>query len=297
MNRFCVPVNKYDDNFSFCVNYVSSIHSPENNTLLLVNAKNLYKIDILNSVKNCLVFAPKISNISDELKEKHVFVLCDNPRLEYCKFFFYNKVDRNSEKYNDINKKRSSFYISPRAKIGKNVKISSCVYIGDEAVIGDNATIGLGSIIIGNVNCGNGVYIGENVILGTIGAGFERDSDGRIFAFPQLGGISIGDNTFIGSGVMIARGEIANTIIGKNNYIDIGTIIGHNCDVGDNCFIGAKTTVLGHAIIENYAFIASNVCIKNRVVIKEKGFVGLGSVVIKDVQKKVFGVPAKEIMF
>jgi len=55
--------------------------------------------------------------------------------------------------------------------------------------------------------------------------------------------------------------------------------------------------VCGGAVLNPQSYLAPNVSVKEKVTIGRRGFVGLGSVVLKDVADDsiVAGVPAKEI--
>lgn len=74
------------------------------------------------------------------------------------------------------------------------------------------------------------------------------------------GSITIGENTFIGSGTVItAKGEPieigANTVIMENAVIRSSPKF--NCRIGDNVLVGPKACITG-AIIGNGCFIATN---------------------------------------
>lgn len=74
------------------------------------------------------------------------------------------------------------------------------------------------------------------------------------------GPITIGENTFIGSGAVIAANgktiEIGNnTVIMENSVIRSSPKF--NCKIGDNVLIGPKACITG-AVIGNYCFIATN---------------------------------------
>lgn len=61
-------------------------------------------------------------------------------------------------------------------------------------------------------------------------------------------GIRIGDESFVASGAMIlshdfCRGKHADTIIGKQCFIGVNSVILPGVSIGDNCIVGAGAVV------------------------------------------------------
>lgn len=90
-------------------------------------------------------------------------------------------------------------YISPLAKIGRNVLLMAGVVVTSNAVIGDNVCILPNTVIHHDVTIGNEVLIGSNVTI----AGYSK----------------IGDNCYIGSGSRI----INNIRIGNRVLVGMGS--------------------------------------------------------------------------
>ena len=81
--------------------------------------------------------------------------------------------------------------------------------------------------------------------------------------------------------------SILTTPIGHDNEIGVYTMIRGGCNIVRNVKIGKDV------------FVAAGVCIAQDVVVKDGAYIGLGSVVLKDVKAgtKVFGNPARIIPF
>ncbi|MDH7494205.1 MAG: acyltransferase [Candidatus Saccharicenans sp.] len=135
----------------------------------------------------------------------------------------------------------------------------------------------------------------------------------KIFAFVNLYGCTIGDNTKIGTFVEIQKGAV----IGKNCKISSHTFICEGVTIEDGVFIGHGVTFINDlypratteegslqteqdwkvipTLVKNRASIGSGATILAGVTIGEEAIVGAGSVVTKDVPPRtvVAGNPAR----
>lgn len=289
-----VDVKKYNPHYSFLINRVSSINNVKNNSVLFINKKNAKQLYQLLNCRDCLIFIEKSIEINPHLKEYHCFILCDNPRLEFCRFFEENKIASlpKPEKYCQVN----SSLVSCSAQIGENVTIMPFSVINGEVIIGDNVYIGCGTKILSPAIVGNNVTIRENVIIGTDSLAFEKDEKGRPIKFPQFGGVRIGNNVDIGANSIIGRGSIDDTVIGDNVKIDYNVYIAHNCIIGENSILVGGTKVAGSTKIGKNVYL-SNASIINKVSIGDNSFIGWGSAVLHNVpsNRRMFGYPAERI--
>ncbi len=150
------------------------------------------------------------------------------------------------------------------------------------------------------------VQIAEDVELG---------ENVKIYAFVNLYGCKIGDNTKIGTFVEIQKGAT----VGRNCKISSHTFICEGVHIEDNCFIGHNVTFINDLypratnpdgslqteadweVIPTYvkkgASIGSSATILAGVTIGEGALIAAGAVVTKDVPPRtlVAGVPARVI--
>lgn len=291
---FCVNVNKYVKDLNFEVYYPSSLEKPKDFAVSFLTEKNYEKKDIFKKCTNCLIFWPSSKDIpKDILSNGHAIVLCDNPHLRFCEFFEENHIDNNPK--NEKVKLINGSYISPKAKIGKNVIIQPGAYISGDTRIGDNCYIGCGVKIIGEVKIGNNVVIRENTVLGADGLTTDRNSEGKPVKMPQFGGVVIGNNVIIGANTVIARGAIDNTFVDEETMIDNCVFISHNVQIGKRAFIVGESILFGSSIIGDDAFVSGNVTIRNGIEVGKNAVIGMGAVVVKNVDSDVTvkGNPAK----
>ena len=168
--------------------------------------------------------------------------------------------------------------ISPKAHIGKDVKISDNATIMPFTVIDDGAEIKSGAIIYPHVYIGQHATIVEDTIIyssatvrefckigkrcvihssaviGSDGFGFTT-KNGVHTKVPQVGNVIIEDDVEVGAHVGIDRAAMGSTIIGHGTKIDNLVHIGHNCKIGANCLIVAQTGISGSTTVgDNVTF-------------------------------------------
>ena len=172
--------------------------------------------------------------------------------------------------------------INPEVKIGNDVSIGAYCVIG-KASIGNNCIIESNVRIYDNVSIGNGCNIKAGAVLGGEGFGFERDTDGNLFRFPQIGRLLIGDDVEIGANTCIDRGALSDTIIGDHTKINNLCHIAHNNKIGRNVAIAGCVNISGSCVIGNDVWISPNVSLRGFNHIGEYSTIGTGAVVTKDV--------------
>lgn len=292
--RFTVSVESYVKGNDFKVFWPASINAPKDNSVMFLMAKMREYINVLTTVKNCLVFCAKELEVPEKIKKQHAIVLTENPRLEYCRFFKDNKIHNLplNEKY----KLCGGAYICEGAVVPASCTVMPGAYISSATRLGQNCYIGSGVKLIGRIEIENDVIIRENTVIGADGLSTDRDFDGKAITMPQFGGVHICSNVEIGANTVVARGAIDDTVLECGCKIDNSSFISHNVIVGHDTFIVGETIVFGSARIGARTFISGNSTIRNKAVIGDDAQVGMGAVVTKDVKagSTVLGNPARE---
>lgn len=214
--------------------------------------------------------------------EKSTIITLENPRLAYAliaQALFGEKTQSilNRDLYDVENQIHASAVIDSGAILGKNCKVGANVYIS-------------GSTVLGNF-----VEIGPNSSIGASGFGFAKRDNGSWVEIPQVGRVVIGNNVRIGSNVCIDRAAISETSISDGVKIDNHVHIAHNCEIGENTVITAGVELSGGVKVGNNVWIGPQVSILEKIVIEDEAFIGIGSVVIRNVPKssRVAGNPAR----
>ena len=210
--------------------------------------------------------------------------------------------------------------ISPKAVLGKGVRLGSgvsiqpFVVIEDDVAIGDRtvvyahsyigrrARIGNDCLIYPNVSIRERVEIGHRVI---IHSGSVIGSDGFGFAtvkgihhkIPQIGTVVIEDDVEIGANVTIDRARFEKTLIGKGTKIDNLVQIAHNVVTGSNCIIVAQSGISGSTTLGNHVVLAGQSGIVGHITVGDHVMVGAQAGVSKSVPPNtaVWGYPAKPL--
>jgi len=140
--------------------------------------------------------------------------------------------------------------VDPDAQIGAEVEIGPFAVIGPEAVIGDRTIVQSHVVIEGNVAIGTGNFIGHGAIIGA-------PPQDLSFSLERKTKIEIGNDNVIREYCTIHRGspEGSVTKIGDNNFLMVGTHVGHNCEIGNNVVIANNCLLAGHVRVDDGAFI------------------------------------------
>lgn len=190
----------------------------------------------------------------------------------------------------------STAIIDSEAQIGKNVTIGPYCVIG-KAVIGDGCILDSNVRVYDDVQIGKCCVLKAGAVLGGAGFGYERDAEGNMFRFPQIGQLIIGDYVEIGSNTCIDRGALADTVIGDYTKINNLCHIAHNNKIGKNVTITGCVNISGSNVIDDNVWIAPNSSIRGWVHIEEGATVGMGAVVVKNIpaHETWVGNPARKL--
>jgi len=212
-----------------------------------------------------IVSRSRQEELTDELREKHTFIVVDDALDGFIEAVRQFRSDR----------PRSAIGISPQAVvsesaslgdgvnvfpgafIGEDVVIGSgCdiypgAFIGDGTTLGDNVTIHANVAVYFDVTIGNRVIIHAGAVIGADGFGY-RFRDGRFEKIPQQGTVEIHDDVEIGANTTIDRGMIGPTIIAAGTKIDNLVMIAHNCEIGKHNAFASQVGIAGSSSTGDY---------------------------------------------
>lgn len=261
---------------------VSPINNYRDNTLTLCKYDELTE----NTTRfKAVICKPNV------IKNSDIIIECENPKAAFGKVteLLYHAME-SEHKISDLTK------ISPDSTIGKNVAIGAFSVIEENCTIGDNVIIETNVHIHKHTNIGNNTIIKSGAVIGGSGFGFGKN-DGKYDQVYHLGGVEIGENVYIGSNTCIDRGTIDNTIIENGVKIDNLCHIAHNVKIEHDSLVIANTMIGGSTLIKQNSYIAPSTSILNQLKINENSIIGMGAVVLKDVEPNsvYVGNPAVKI--
>lgn len=194
----------------------------------------------------------------------------------------------------------SSAVIHPKSEIGKNVQIDDFCIIEENCVIGDNVIIGSHTKIHkGSVICENSI-LEAMCVIGAQGVAWTwNENQTRKIIQPQVGGVYIGSNCFLGANSILVKGSLnEKTSVGNNSLLAPGCRLGHGTQIGRNVHLANSVVTGGNTSIGDFSFVGSAAVFRPRVLVNEKTVVAAGAVVVKNTSTSgmtLIGVPAKEI--
>lgn len=187
---------------------------------------------------------------------------------------------------NDISPKA---VVSPKAKIGNNVKIYPFVYIEDYVEIGDDCVIFPFVSILNGTKMGHTNMVHQGSVLGALPQDFEFTGERTE--------LIIGNNNVIRENVIINRAthEGGQTVIGNENFLMEGVHISHDTKVGDKNVFGYGTKIAGDCEIGIGTIFSSSVIANAHTRVGDLAMIQAGTTFSKDVPPYIIagGTPVK----
>lgn len=173
--------------------------------------------------------------------------------------------------------------IQPLAYVHPNAKIAAGVTIDPFAVIHGDVEIGEGTWIGSNVTIFDGARIGKycRIFPGAVISAIPQD----LKFSGEKTTVEIGNHVTIRECVTINRGttDKMTTQVGDDTLIMAYAHIAHDCIVGSNCIIANAVNMAGHVGVGNHAVIGGMSAIHQFVQIGQHVMVSGGSLVRKDI--------------
>ena len=273
------------------INNITNVERVNENSLDWINpAKKEKQIIAESSKAKALLVDDTLLYTNSIRSQGKILIVVKNPKLSLMKVldsFFKEKP---------IPSIHPSTYVHPEAIIGEGVYIGPNCYIG-KCIIGDNNIIHSNVCIYDRSVIGNNNEIHSGALICVDGLGCMRLNDKTLMEFPQIGGVVIGNNCYIGGNTHIASGSLSDTIIGSGCKINGMCFIGSNDILHENVWITGSTMLAGSVEVGKNTTLFSRVVVRDWCMIGEEAVVGMGSVVTKNIPngETWLGTPAHKI--
>jgi UDP-N-acetylglucosamine acyltransferase len=175
------------------------------------------------------------------------------------------------------------------------MSLSPLAYVHPDARIHKDAIIEPFASVYGDVEIGEGSWIGPNSVLmdgARIGRNCRIFPGAVISAIPQdlkFAGerttAEVGDGTTIRECVTINRGtaDREKTAVGANCLLMAYVHLAHDCILGNNIVIANSVNLAGHVTIDDWAILEGNVAVQQFIHIGAHSFIAGASLVRKNV--------------
>ncbi len=295
----------YNGNFpqkkDFKIYGLESLDNASNNDMTFLNSSKYQELSLKTKAAVCIT-SP---NLSKFLPEKCIKLSVKNILFAVTQAakMFYPKADmdfpdENLSPSDSVKNLYSNVKFGKNVLIGKNVKIGKNSYIDSNSIIESNVNIGenciIGSFVtIRNSFISNNVYIQDGSKIGIKGFGFIPNKNKNIRT-PHVGKVILEEGVEIGANSTIDRGSLANTVIGKNTFLDNQVHVAHNVQIGKNCMIAGQVGFAGSSTLGDNVVIGGQAGISGHLNIGNNVKIGGGSGVINDIpdNHQVMGYPA-----
>jgi len=168
-------------------------------------------------------------------------------------------------------------HIHPDAKIGKNVIIEPFSSIYGDVEIGEGTWIGPNVTIMDGARIGKNCKIFPGAVISAIPQDLKYNGEKTT--------TEIGNNTVIRECVTINKGTTDKmmTAVGNNCLVMAYVHVAHDCIVGNHCILANNVTLAGHIEVEDHVIMEGLVAVQQFVKIGAHAFVCGASLVRKNI--------------
>lgn len=185
--------------------------------------------------------------------------------------------------------------ISPRARLGPNVKIEPFAVVGDEVSLGDDCVVHSHAVLRGPARVG-----ARNVFHSFCSIGGDpQDLTYR----GERTELEIGDGNVFHEYVTVNRGTVKGggvTRIGHRNLFMVCAHVAHDCMVGSDTVFANAATLSGHVLVEDWASVGAFSAVHQFCRVGQHSYIAGFTVITQDVapfskvvaprETKAFGV-------
>ncbi|MBC7979632.1 MAG: acyl-ACP--UDP-N-acetylglucosamine O-acyltransferase, partial [Armatimonadetes bacterium] len=144
----------------------------------------------------------------------------------------------------------STAIISPKAELGKNIRVGPYSIIGANVILGDDCVLHSHVVLEGNARFGRG---NEFFPFATVGG---KTQDLKYIGEPTY--LEVGDHNVFRENCTIHRGthEETPTRIGSHNLFLCYSHVAHDCQLGDHIILSNNGSLAGHCHVDDHAIVS-----------------------------------------
>jgi len=170
-----------------------------------------------------------------------------------------------------------SAIISPKAELGKNVRVGPYCIIGPNVTLGDDCVLHSHVVLEGTATFGKGNEFFPFAVVG------GKTQDLKYIGEPTA--LEVGDHNVFRENCTIHRGthEELPTRIGSNNLFLCYSHIAHDCQLGDRIILSNNGSLAGHVTVEDHAIVSGLAAVHQFCRIGKHSIIGGCAKVTQDV--------------
>ncbi|HEY2826831.1 MAG TPA: acyl-ACP--UDP-N-acetylglucosamine O-acyltransferase [Pirellulales bacterium] len=167
--------------------------------------------------------------------------------------------------------------VSPKAQIGRDVRIGPFAIVEDDVVIDDGCRLAGHVVIKSGTSLGPNNTICESAVIG----GLPQ----HVHCPEIVGTVQIGQGNTIREFSTVHRALKLDTptIIGDGNYLMAGAHVAHDCRLGNRIIMANNCLLGGHVTVDDCSFVSGSVAVHQYCRIGRMAMVGGHARVVRDV--------------
>jgi UDP-3-O-[3-hydroxymyristoyl] glucosamine N-acyltransferase len=203
-------------------------------------------------------------------------------------------------------------WVSPQAKLGKNVSVGAFAvveagaeigagttlypqtYVGHAAKLGADCLLYPFASVREHCLLGDRVILQNGAVIGADGFGYAVDAQGVRTKIPQTGIAVLEDDVEIGANATVDRARFGQTRVGKGTKVDNLVMIAHNCIIGEHSVLCSQAGLAGTTTLGKHVICAGQAGLAGHLTVGDGAVVGAQAGVSKDLPggQMYLGAPA-----
>jgi UDP-N-acetylglucosamine acyltransferase len=168
--------------------------------------------------------------------------------------------------------------VSPKAKLGVEVRIGAYAVVGEEVELGDGCVLHEHAVVRGPSKFGAGNVFHPFCVIG-------GDPQDYTFRGEQVE-LETGEENIFREYVTISRGTVKGdgiTRVGNKNFFLAYSHVGHDCQIGSNTLFVNGATLAGHVTVQDFVTLGAFSPVHQFCRLGRYSYIGASTVITQDV--------------